>query len=88
MKKHFIILLLFSVNAEKVAAQAVLNQLQTIPQNHLKLGGFVGEKTDLIIRKRVKAHDYDYLVEHFRHKIETHLWQSEFWGKWMLGAVV
>jgi len=77
----------FSIYAESVIAQEVSNQLQTIPQNYLKLEGFVGEKTDLIIRKRVKAQDYDYLVEPFRHKNETHLWQSEFWGKWMLGAV-
>ena len=68
-------------------AQAVSDQLKTIPQNLLKLDGFVGEKTDLIIENRVKAQDYDYLVEPFRHKTETHMWQSEFWGKWMLGAV-
>ncbi len=89
MKKYLInlLLLLFSSYGESIIAQEVSNQLQTIPQNHLKLEGFVGEKTDLIIRKRVKAQDYDYLVEPFRHKNETHLWQSEFWGKWMLGAV-
>ena len=68
-------------------SQVVSDHLQTIPQYQLKLEGFVGGRTDLIINNRVKSQDYDYLVEPFRHKNETHLWQSEFWGKWMLGAV-
>jgi len=89
MKKYTLsILLIFSICfAKPVKSQVVTDQLQTIPQNQLKLDGFVGEKTDLIIEHRVKAQDYDYLVEPFRHKTETRMWQSEFWGKWMLGAV-
>jgi len=89
MKKYIIfsLLLFFSSSVKTLEAQAISDKLTTIQQSKLKLGGFVGEKTDLIIRKRVKAQDYDYLVEPFRHKTETHLWQSEFWGKWMLGAV-
>lgn len=67
-------------------AQEVPDVLKTIPQNQLKLAGHVGEQTDLLIKNRVLAQDYDYLVEPFRHKNETHLWQMEFWGKWMLGA--
>lgn len=70
-----------------VDAQTVSWQLQTIPQNQLKLEGHVGEQTNLLIKNRVLAQDYDELVEPFRHKNETHLWQMEFWGKWMLGAV-
>ena len=89
MKKcKFYILLFFTGFAPVVVqAQTVSDLLKTIPQNQLKLEGHVGEKTDLIFNKRVKAQDYDYLVEPFRHKNETHLWQMEFWGKWMLGAV-
>ncbi len=70
-----------------VDAQTVSWQLQTIPQNQLILSGHVGEQTNLLIKNRVLAQDYDELVEPFRHKNETHLWQMEFWGKWMLGAV-
>ena len=81
------LLILFSCFTKPAMAQAVSDQLKTIPQNQLKLDGFVGDKTDLIIKNRVKSQDYDYLVEPFRHKNETRLWQSEFWGKWMLGAV-
>ncbi len=89
MKKYIIfsLLLFYSAYAKTLEAQTISDKLTTIKQNQLKLGGFVGEKTDLIIQRRVKAQDYDYLVEPFRHKTETHLWQSEFWGKWMLGAV-
>ncbi len=85
--KLCILLILSICFAKPVKSQVVTDQLQTIPQNQLKLDGFVGEKTDLIIEHRVKAQDYDYLVEPFRHKTETRMWQSEFWGKWMLGAV-
>ncbi len=87
-KSKFTLLLIFISFAPAIVhAQEVSDFLKTIPQNQLKLGGYVGEKTDLILEKRVLAQDYDYLVEPFRHKNETHLWQMEFWGKWMLGAV-
>ena len=70
-----------------VQAQLVSDLLTTIPQNQLKLDGHVGETNDFIFHNRIMAQDYDYLVEPFRHKNETRLWQMEFWGKWMLGAV-
>lgn len=31
--------------------------------------------------------DIDHLIEPFRHRTETHRWQSEFWGKWITSAV-
>jgi hypothetical protein len=68
-------------------SQPVSDLLTTVPQNKLKLSGHVGLQTNLIIKNRIIAQDYDYLVEPFRHKNETRLWQMEFWGKWMLGAV-
>lgn len=85
--KLCILLALSSWITKPAIAQVVSDQLTTIPQDQLHLDGFVGGKTDLIINNRVKSQDYDYLVEPFRHKTETHMWQSEFWGKWMLGAV-
>jgi len=89
MKKYIFSIFLFftSFSIITVQAQTVSDQLMTIPQHQLKLKGYVGNQTDLIIKNRVLAQDYDYLVEPFRHKNETHLWQMEFWGKWMLGAV-
>jgi DUF1680 family protein len=82
-----IFLLFICFNSKLISAQAKSDLLKTIPQNQLKLGGHIGKQTDLIIKNRVLAQDYDYLVEPFRYKNETHLWQMEFWGKWMLGAV-
>jgi DUF1680 family protein len=53
----------------------------------VKLEGYLGDKINLVIEKRIKSQDADQLVEPFRHKNETHLWQSEFWGKWILSAI-
>lgn len=82
-----IVLFLIIFVSTKINAQVVSDQLNTIPQHQLILNGHVGERINLIIKNRIKAQDYDYLVEPFRHKNETHLWQMEFWGKWMLGTV-
>lgn len=49
--------------------------------------GYLGEKINLVIRERIKNQDVEALVEPFRHKNETHLWQTEFWGKWILSAI-
>ncbi len=53
----------------------------------IKIGGVLGEKMNLVIERRIMAQDEEYLVDPFRHKDETRLWQSEFWGKWILSAV-
>lgn len=65
----------------------VNDRIQSFSPNLIKVEGYLGQKTDLVIEKRIKAQDEDYLVEPFRHKNETHLWQSEFWGKWILSAI-
>ncbi len=62
----------------------------TAPENSLtrvRIGGHVGDRIDLCIRERVMKEDADALVEPFRHLTEGRKWQSEFLGKWMLGAV-
>lgn len=35
----------------------------------------------------IVGQDVDHLVEPFRHRNETHRWQSEFWGKWITSAI-
>lgn len=89
MMKHVLYTLLLFIVFTPIAvlAQPVSNLLKTIPQNQLILRGHVGEQTDQIFKNRIVAQDYDHLVEPFRFKNETRLWQMEFWGKWMLGAV-
>lgn len=53
----------------------------------LTISGYLGQRIDECIEHRVKAQDVEHLVEPFRHKNETHRWQSEFWGKWIQGAI-
>lgn len=53
----------------------------------VNLSGYVSERIDACIECRVKAQDVDHLVYPFTLKNETHRWQSEFWGKWILGAI-
>jgi DUF1680 family protein len=52
-----------------------------------KVNGYLGEKMNLVISQRIKAQDVDHLIEPFRHKEETRMWQSEFWGKWIQSAI-
>lgn len=52
-----------------------------------KIGGYVGKRIDDCIENRVKPQDTDTLVEPFRHNTEGTRWQTEFIGKWMLGAI-
>jgi uncharacterized protein len=65
----------------------VPDKISSYPSSFIKIEGFLGEKMNLVINNRIKSQDPDYLVEPFRHKTETHLWQSEFWGKWIQSAI-
>lgn len=47
-----------------------------------RAGRFGGVYTSGIVQQ-----DIDHLVEPFRHRTETHRWQSEFWGKWITSAI-
>ena len=69
------------------AANTVLDKIISYSPGSVKIAGYLGDKINLVIEKRIKSQDVDQLVEPFRHKNETHLWQSEFWGKWILSAI-
>ena len=84
MKKIFfatLCSLLFSVAAK--AQIAVNSTVESV-----KIGGYLGSRIDDCIAHRVKAQDWEHLVEPFRSRTETWAWQSEFWGKWVQGAIV
>ena len=66
---------------------SVDDKLMLYPASSVKFEGYLGDKMNLCIEKRIKAQNVDHLVEPFRHKDETRLWQSEFWGKWILSAI-
>ena len=52
----------------------------------IKIDGYLGTRINQSITGRIMAQDLDHIIEPFKHKEETQKWQSEFWGKWMLGA--
>lgn len=52
----------------------------------VELSGYIGNRINDCIANRTMEQDIDHLVEPFKHKTEKSRWQSEFWGKWMLGA--
>ncbi len=53
----------------------------------VKIGGYLGSRIDACVGQRVKAQDVEELIEPFRNRTEIRRWQSEFWGKWVLGAI-
>jgi DUF1680 family protein len=63
-----------------------ISQIKNKPLKQVELHGYIGERTEASIEKNVMFQDIDHLIEPFKHKTETERWQSEFWGKWMLGA--
>lgn len=71
-----------------VLAFATAASAQTFADSRVqvKIRNYVGKRIDMCINRRVKAQDTDLLVEPFRHMTEGSGWQTEFLGKWMLGA--
>ena len=58
------------------------------PIERVTFMGYVGNRFKQSYNNRILAQNVDRLVEPFYHRNETHLWQSEFWGKWMNSAVL
>ncbi|HKK43126.1 MAG TPA: beta-L-arabinofuranosidase domain-containing protein [Bacteroidales bacterium] len=97
MKRQFSLLIIFFLAVStSVWGQKTIKDIQSFNSIHdhlrvfdpsaTQIGGYLGTKISLVIERRIKAEEPSYLVEPFRHKEETRLWQTEFWGKWMLSA--
>lgn len=80
------VLLLGIVTVARGAKQSA-KQPQQSAVEQVRLGGYIGSRIDDCIEQRVKGQDVDHLVEPFRHQNEASRWQSEFWGKWIQGAI-
>lgn len=85
MRKKLIILALgalicqTAMAAQKAAVQRV---------NTVTLGGYVGHRYTQCLEHRVKTENIDTLISVFRaQNEESNGWRSEFWGKWMQGAI-
>ena len=96
MKQTIIVLLLISTHLlaggqnlpkDMGVKAAVSDKENLFPASSVDLSGYLGAKCDLCIRARIASVDPDYLVEPFRHRDETRLWQTEFWGKWIQSAI-
>ena len=81
IKGCWLVLSLLAITAGS-SAQVVNPHLESI-----HIDGFIGERIQTCIDKRVKGQDVNELIEPFRYLTEGNLWQSEFFGKWMLGAI-
>ena len=81
MKRHFLSVLACIGILNTFAAQG--NGVKEV-----KLAGYIGGRIDGCIEKRVLGQSVDELVEPFKAQDETKgRWASEFWGKWIQGAV-
>ena len=87
----FIIFICYSGMAQKIKTpdsyNTVTDKMTSFPLSAVKLNGYMGDKINLVISQRIKSQDVDHLIEPFRHKNETRMWQSEFWGKWIQSAI-
>jgi DUF1680 family protein len=79
---------IFSLIASVALATTAMAQVAVDSSvSRVHIGGYIGSRIDDCIEHRVKAQDVDHLVEPFRHQNESSRWQSEFWGKWIQGAI-
>jgi DUF1680 family protein len=80
-----IVLLPFLCLAQPKPAKTDL--LESIIPANIKIKGYLGEKIDLCIGERIKKQDVQHLIDPFKTRNETRMWQTEFWGKWILSAI-
>jgi len=87
----FLILLfpaLFATQPKAVKVQPAKSDLLiNDASSFIQMNGYLGGKIDLCINQRIKNQNVNELIEPFRHRKETRLWQTEFWGKWILSAI-
>ena len=79
--------LAYSSSFSQTPLTTIKDSLISIPASNINIKGYLGDKINLCITKRIATQDAAYLVEPFTKRNETHLWQTEFWGKWILSAI-
>lgn len=80
-------MLLMSQKKTPDSFNAMKDKLVPYSPHAVQISGYLGDKMNLVIGKRIKSQDVEHLLEPFRHKEETRMWQSEFWGKWIQSAI-
>ena len=95
MKKNHIIIALAAlfIGLPTLSSAKINSKVTPIIQdkcsenNSTHLDGYLGQKIDLCINQRIKKQDVKELVDQFKSRKEIKLWQTEFWGKWVLSAI-
>ncbi len=83
----FFLSILFSEAKPGDVKQAVPDRLNAWIPSNMVISGYLGDKINLCITQRIKEQDVEHLIEPFRSRNETRMWQTEFWGKWILSAI-
>lgn len=88
MKKSFLLTIL-SIGIYTCSISQSIHDQRT-PVNHINLEGYIDERLESSVQNRILAQDVDRLINAFdpNKRTETHMWQSEFWGKWFTSAVL
>lgn len=90
-KNTYLIIVLLLVSIVSLMAQSKSSDLvndELSPAITAKLNGYLSERLELSYHNRIMAQDVYRLVEPFTKKTEDHLWQCEFWGKWITSAIL
>jgi hypothetical protein len=69
-------------------AQAVADAMTLAPPGTTQLQGWLGDKIDLCLNRRVWAQNPGLLVAVLRNHNDKDNWRGEYWGKWYSAAVL
>ncbi|MBO9592120.1 MAG: glycoside hydrolase family 127 protein [Niabella sp.] len=77
---------LFAPLAGSKGGYLIANRFET--EDTARLQGYIGNRLDQCFKKDILTKNFEHLIEPFRHRTETHRWQSEFWGKCMMASIL
>jgi uncharacterized protein len=83
-----ILIMTISHNADaQSTGKSHRDSLQSLPANEIIIKGYLGNKINECISQRIMNQDFQALVDPFKNRNESNLWQTEFWGKSILAAI-
>ena len=86
MKRSILMVAAFAAIASASVGAAKKVPVQKVGLVSMK--GYVGQRYDDCLNRRVKPENLDTLISVYRNQDEElNMWGSEFWGKWVQGAI-
>ena len=86
MKRSILMVAAFAAIASASVGAAKKVPVQKVGLVSMK--GYVGQRYDDCLNRRVKQENLDTLISVYRNQDEeSNMWGSEFWGKWVQGAI-